>query len=71
MQDLVKSLLKLKPFKFTPDRSHNSLPKMSKSPLDQLDAILLDEWLTKHKKTLAASAYKNDDSENEDGDDHR
>lgn len=69
VQDLVDTLHKLEPFKFTPDRSHKSFPKISKSPLDQLDPILLDTWLSKHKRKLTASAYADDDSENEDGDD--
>ena len=69
VKDIVESLHKLKPFTFTPDRYHTAFPKITKSPLDQLDPILLDQWLTKHKRKLEASSCVNDDSENEDGED--
>ena len=68
VKDVVESLRKLKPFKFTPDRSHNAFPNISKSPLDQLDPILLDQWLTKHKRKLAANSCINNESDDKDGD---
>lgn len=70
VKEIVESLHKLKPFMFTPDRLHNTFPKISKSPLDKMDPILLDQWLTKHKRKLAACSCVNDDSDNEDCDDN-
>ena len=69
VKEIVNCLQKLKPFKFKPDRLHSAFPKISKSPLDQLDPILLDQWLTKHKRKLAAGSCINDESDNEDEDD--
>ena len=69
VKDVVESLRKLKPFTYTPDRYHSAFPNITKSPLDQLDPVLLDQWLTKHKRKLAASSCVNDDSEGEDGED--
>ena len=69
VKDVVESLRKLKPFTFTPDRYHSAFPKITKRPLDQLDPVLLDQWLRKHKRKLAGSSYVNDDSENVDGED--
>lgn len=46
---------------------HNGFMKITKSPLNQLDPVLLDQWLTQNKKKLAANLYvANDESENED-----
>ena len=65
--DIIESLHKLKPFSFTPGRMHNGFMKITKSPLEQLDPVLLDQWLTQNKKKLAANLYvANDESENED-----
>ena len=69
VKDVVESLRKLRPFTHTPDRYHSAFPKITKSPLDQLDPVLLDQWLTKHKRKLAATSCVNDDSEGEDGED--
>ena len=66
VKDVVESLRKLKPFSFTPDRFHSAFPSITKSPLDQLDPVLLDQWLTKHKRKLAASLCANDDSDDND-----
>ena len=67
--DMVASLHSLRPFKFTPHRSHKAFPNISKSPLDQIDPVLLDQWLTKNKRKLAATPYMNDESDNDDDDD--
>ena len=69
VKEIVDCLQKLKPFKFKADRLHNAFHKITKSPLDQLDPILLDQWLTKHKRKLAAGSCINDESDNEDEED--
>lgn len=69
VKEIVDCLQKLKPFKFKADRLHNVFHKITKSPLDQLDPILLDQWLTKHKRKLAAGSCINDESDNEDEED--
>lgn len=69
MKEIVNCLQKLKLLKFKADRLYGTFPKISKSPLDQLDPILLDQWLTKHKRKLAAGLCINDESDNKDEDD--
>lgn len=65
---MVASLHNLRPFKFTPDRFHKAFPNISKSPLDQLDPVLMDQWLTKNKRKLPATPYMNDDSDDDEDD---
>lgn len=69
VKEIVNCLQKLKLLKFKADRLYGTFPKISKSPLDQLDPILLDQWLTKHKRKLAAGLCINDESDNKDEDD--
>ena len=63
VKDIMKSLRNLRPFTFTAERSHKAFPQMSKSPLDQLDPVLLDQWLTRKKRKVATLE---DDENNED-----
>lgn len=63
VKDIMKSLRNLRPFTFTAERSHKAFPQMSKSPLDQLDPVLLDQWLTRNKRKVATLE---DDENNED-----
>ena len=69
VKEMVASLRNLKPFTFSPDRLHKAFPNMSKSPLDQLDPVLLERWLTKNKRKIAATPYLNDDSDSDNDDD--
>lgn len=65
----VNTLHNLKPFQYTPGRKHSAFQTLSKSPLDQLDPVLLDQWLTRHKRSLASNPqhnYKADHEEIED-----
>ena len=63
MIDLVHSL---RPFVFKAGRKHNSFPTITNSPLDQLDAVKLDAWLTKHKKKLASCMLAGADGDSSD-----
>lgn len=69
VKDMVASLHSLRPFTFTPDRFHKTFPNLSKSPLDQLDPVLLDQWLTKNKRKLAAAPYMSGENDSDDDDD--
>ena len=67
---MVNILHNQEPFKYTPGRKHDAFPTLSKSPLDQLDPVLLDKWLTRHKKSLASNPYQNyEAADGEDDDD--
>ena len=52
----VKAMLGIlqqaKPFQYQPGRLLHSFPNISKSPLDQLDVGLFNNWLTTHKRRL-------------------
>lgn len=71
VKDIVSLLRELRPFTFTPDRCYKAFPNISKSPLDQLDPVLLDQWLTTNKRKLATTPYLNaDDIDSDNDDDH-
>lgn len=63
VRKMVSTLHGLKPFRYTPGRKHDAYPTISKSPLDQLNPVLLDKWLTRHKRRLAVSSLQNYDED--------
>ena len=66
VKEMVASLHNLKPFSFTPDRFHKAFPTISKSPLDQVDPVKMDTWLTRSKRKLATTPYLNYESDSDD-----
>lgn len=69
IREMIKVVRGQKPFEHQPGRTLNSFPSISKSPLDQLDALALHTWLTRHKKRLATNPYSCDDSGCDDAED--
>ena len=65
--DGIKEMIELvstqNPFKHQPGRSLQSVPSISKSPLDQLDVFSLHAWLTRNKKRLAANPDSCDEAD--------
>ena len=68
-KEMIKLLHTKRPFVFTEGRKHNTFPTMSKSPLDKLDVVKLDSWLTRHKKKLATCRLAGTDGESSDEED--
>ena len=55
--EMIKILNTLQPFSHTNGRSHSSFQKITKSPLDKLNIVALNQWLNHHKKRLAANRH--------------
>ncbi len=64
--EMINLVHSQRPFAFTASRKHNSFPNISKSPLDQLDVVKLDSWLTRHKRKLAACRFAEADADGSD-----
>lgn len=70
VEEMIGILQEQKPFQYQEGRTLKSFPNISRSPLDQLDVSALHEWLTRHKRRLAANSFarceENEDDEDED-----
>lgn len=69
-KEMIELVHNQRPFMFTSGRKYSAFPSISKSPLDQLDVVKLDAWLTRHKKELATcrfSGVTEDDNDDDDG----
>ena len=62
-REMIELVRSRRPFVFTSGRKHNSFPTIPKSALDQLDAVKLDAWLTRHKRKLAACRFAGADTD--------
>ena len=73
--EMIEIISKIKPFAFKPGREYKSFNGIGKSPLENLNIVLLSNWLSEHKKKLFRSPYtqvnledEEDDEEKEDND---
>lgn len=74
IKEMITILHTVNAFKHQPGRKIRSFPKITKSPLQQLNTRALHEWLTRHKRRLAKSSLVNcddspSDEENDDDND--
>jgi hypothetical protein len=70
VKEMIRILLKKEPFKYTSGRTLASFPNVKKTPLEAVDVIALNKWLTNHKKRLSKDLFStvSNDESNEDGD---
>ncbi|CAB4044018.1 Hypothetical predicted protein, partial [Paramuricea clavata] len=70
VKEMIRILLKKEPFKYTSGRTLVSFPNVKKTPLEAVDVIALNKWLTNHKKSLSKDLFAtvSNDESNEDGD---
>ena len=64
---MIKILHKKDPFKYTAGRTLVSFPNVKKTPLEDVNVIALNNWLTHHKKRLSKDIFATvSDDENDD-----
>lgn len=64
--EMIEIIHKIKPFTFKTGREYKSFSGITKSPLEKLNIVLLNQWLTDHKKRLFQSPYYEVELEDED-----
>ena len=70
--ETVKEIIKIlhrDPFKYTTGRTLVSFPNIKKTPLENVNVIALNNWITHHKKRLSKHIFATvSDDENDDDD---
>ena len=63
---MLAKLMEIRPFQYNPGRKSKAFPQISKCLLEEVNPVLLDEWLNKHKKRLGENPLVECDSDDED-----
>ena len=67
-KEMINIVNKNTPFDYQSGKTYKSFPNIPKSPLQQLDVVLLDKWLTQHKKKIFECPFVQVEDEFDDDD---